>query len=71
MEQEPSAEELGQEIADVLREYGEEHGFDIETCQEVAALPFGEAFEVAYGYLAQAGIDPDEALAAFLEQPEK
>jgi hypothetical protein len=41
MEQEPGAEELGQEIADILRSYGEEHGFDEETCQEVADMPFG------------------------------
>ena len=71
MEQEPNQEELGQELADVLRSYGEERGFDEETCQEVADMPFGEAFEVAYGYLTQAGLDPDEILAPFMEQPEE
>lgn len=64
-EQEPS---LGEQIAAKLRVLGEEHGFDEETCDEIAKLPFEEAFEMAYGYLVQAGIDPDEILADF-KQP--
>jgi hypothetical protein len=64
-EQSPS-----KEIADLLSSrYGEEHGFDPETCEEIAAMPFEEAFETAYGYLAQAGVDPDEALSDFTEEP--
>lgn len=61
-------ENESREIADILRAYGEEHGFDAETCDEVASLPFSEAFEAAYGYLAQAGLDPDEVLASFIEE---
>ena len=52
---------------DTLRALGEEHGFDKETCDEIAELPFDEAFETAYGYLVQAGFDPDEILADFIE----
>ena len=47
-------EELGTEIADTLRPLGEEHGFDDETLDEIAAMPFSEAYETAYGYLTQA-----------------
>ena len=65
------SEDLGGEIADVLRTYGEEHGFDAETCEEIAAMPFPEAFETAYGYLAQAGLDPDEVLSRFMQEPEE
>lgn len=70
MEQEPGfeAKNESREIADILRGYGEEHGLDAETCDEVASLPFSEAFETAYGYLAQAGLDPDEVLASFMEE---
>lgn len=56
-----------QEIGSSLRALGEEHGFDKETCDEIAELPFDEAFETAYGYLVQAGLDPDEVLADFME----
>ncbi len=56
-----------QEIGDTLRALGEEHGFDKETCDEIAELPFDEAFETAYGYLVQAGFDTDEILADFIE----
>lgn len=71
MEEHPSqeSENSSQGIADVLSRYGEEHGFDPETCEEVAALPFEEAFSTAYGYLAQAGLDPEEVLANFMEVP--
>ena len=74
MEQEPSfeseQEEHGGKIADVLRKLGEDNGFDDETCDEVASMPFTDAFEAAYGYLTQAGLDPDEELASFMEDPE-
>jgi hypothetical protein len=33
-------------------------------------MSFAEAFEVAYGYLAQAGLDPDIILARFMQEPE-
>lgn len=72
MEQEPgneSGEELGNEIADVLRPYGDEHGFDAETLDEISSMEFSEAFETAYGYCAQAGLDPDDVLARFMEAP--
>lgn len=58
-----------QEVARVLSELGEEYGFDPQTCSEVADLPFEEAFQDAYGYLVQAGLDADEALAQFTENP--
>lgn len=74
MEHEPGSEaekDAGsQEIVDVLRDYGEDHGFDPETCDEIAALPFPEAFEAAYGYLSQAGLDPEEVLSRFMQPPE-
>lgn len=58
-----------QEIARVLSELGEKYGFDPQTCAEIAGLPFGEAFQDAYGYLVQAGLDADEILAQFTESP--
>ncbi|HLG91328.1 MAG TPA: hypothetical protein VI336_04190 [Candidatus Saccharimonadales bacterium] len=72
MEQEPSqeAESNSREIADLVKEFGEEFGFDEETCEEIAAMPFEDAFETTYGYLTQAGLDPDEVLAPFIEEPE-
>ena len=45
--------------------FGVAHGFDYETCNELAALPFSEAFEAAYNYLSQAGLDPDKVLEEF------
>ncbi len=73
MEDEPSLESLekseSQEIADILQSFGAEHGFDDETCQEIAVMDFPEAFETAYGYLTQAGLDPDEVLALYMEEP--
>jgi hypothetical protein len=55
------------EIAGLLSDIGIEHGFDPETCAEIAALPFDEAFETAYGYLLQAGLDADEVLERFMQ----
>ncbi|MEX2006804.1 MAG: hypothetical protein WD877_01335 [Candidatus Saccharimonadales bacterium] len=71
MEGSPNPEEQnpGQEIADVLSRLGEEYGFDSETCEEIAAMPFSDAFETAYSYLSQAGLDPDEILDEFMEEP--
>lgn len=57
-----------QEIANMLRgNYGEEFGFDAETVEEIAALPFSEAFEIAYSYLTSAEVDADAALAQWVE----
>jgi hypothetical protein len=64
-------DDSGKKIADTLRGYGEEHGFDTQTCDEIAAMPFPEAFETAYGYLTQAGLDPDVVLARFMQEPEE
>ena len=58
-------------IAETLGYFGEDFGFDEETCAEIAEMPFEEAFETAYGYLAQAGIDPEEALCDFMEASEQ
>jgi hypothetical protein len=55
------------DIVDRLRVLGEDYGFDPETCDEIAKLSFEEALETAYGYLVQAGIDPDDVLAEFIE----
>lgn len=55
------------EIARILSSIGEEYGFDKETVDEIAEMPYTQAFEVAYGYLVQAGLDPDDILAAFTE----
>ncbi|AHB41961.1 hypothetical protein RAAC3_TM7C00001G0088 [Candidatus Saccharibacteria bacterium RAAC3_TM7_1] len=55
------------EIADALAPF-EDDGLDPETRAEIAVLPFDEAFETAYGYLMQAGLDADEILAPFTEQ---
>ena len=54
------------EIAQLLRSLGEGLGFDEETCNEIANMAFEEAFETAYGYLTQAGLEADEVLADFL-----
>jgi hypothetical protein len=60
-----------QEIADTLAgTYGEEAGFDEETLEEIATQPFEEAFETAYSYLTQAGLDADIVLAPWMEQTE-
>lgn len=56
----------GSEIADVLAPFGD-YGLDPETRAEIAVLPFDEAFETAYSYLMQAGLDADEILAPFTE----
>jgi hypothetical protein len=61
----------GFEIARVLSGFGSELGFDAQTCDEIAEMPFPEAFETAYGYLAQAGLDPDEVLAQFMQETEE
>ncbi len=53
------------DIAEVLSLLGEDFGFDEETCAEVASMSFDDAFETAYGYLTQAGLDPDETLSTF------
>ena len=66
-EQEPTP---SQEIAGILGVFGEEFGFDAETVEEIAELEFEEAFETAYSYLTQAGIDADEVLTLFLEEPD-
>jgi hypothetical protein len=51
----------------VLHEFGEEYGFDYETLEEVKSLPFEAAFETAYSYLTQAGLDAGEILVRFIE----
>ena len=56
----------GSEIADALASF-ETDGLDPETRAEIAVLPFDEAFEAAYSYLTQAGLDADEILAPFME----
>lgn len=55
------------EIARILSVFGEGYGFDEETVAEISDLPYDQAFEVAYGYLLQAGLDPDDILAVFIE----
>lgn len=57
---------VGSEIADALAPF-EDDGLDPETRAEIAVLPFDEAFETAYGYLMQAGLDADEILTPFME----
>lgn len=56
------------EIARVLAAFGEEYGFDDETVAEIASDSYDQAFETAYGYLMQAGIDADEVLSDFIEE---
>lgn len=53
------------EIAHILGALGEEFGFDDQTVAEIAAEPYDSAYEIAYGYLLQAGLDADELLNAF------
>jgi len=55
-----------QEIADKLRDI-----FDPETCDEIAEMEFEDALEAAYGYLIQAGLDADEILSEFMDEPEQ
>lgn len=54
-------------IAETLKALGEDFGFDDETCVEIAEMPFEDAFEASYSYLVQAGLDPEEVLANFIE----
>lgn len=56
-----------EKLVEIVRLIGEEFGFDDETCDEIAELPFDEAIEMTFGYLTQAGFDPDEVLADFIE----
>lgn len=56
-----------EKLVETVRLIGEEFGFDDETCDEIAELSFDEAIETTYGYLVQAGFDPDEVLADFME----
>jgi hypothetical protein len=58
------------EIGRMLSVFGEEYGFDDETVAEIAAEPYHQAFETAYSYLEQAGLDADEVLSAFIESNE-
>jgi len=60
-----------QEIANKLRDIGEEFGFDEETCDEIAEMEFEDALEAAYGYLMQAGLDADEILSEFMYESEQ
>jgi hypothetical protein len=75
MEQEPGFESVSEpesrEIAAILRNIGEERGFDVLTCQEIEAMSFEEAYEVAYSYLTQSGLDAEKVLATLLEQPKE
>jgi hypothetical protein len=64
-------ENPSRELADLLQsQYGEVMGFDHDTCEEIAYMPFPEAFETAYSYLTQADVDADEALSRFMQEPE-
>lgn len=56
------------EIARLLSSLGEEFGFDDETVAEISVEPYGQAFEMAYSYLTQAGLDADEILSVFMDQ---
>lgn len=58
-------------IAETLKALGEDYGFDNETCDEIAEIPFEDAVEAAYGYIVQAGLDPEAVLADFIEAPEQ
>ena len=58
-------------IAETLRALGEDFGFDSETCDEIAKMPLEDALETAYGYLVQAGLDPEEILSDFMEATNK
>ncbi len=53
------------EIAVLLRILGEEHGFDTETCDDIGGMTLADAFETAYSYLTQAGLDANEILAHY------
>jgi len=61
---------LSYKIANRLLTIGEEHGFDIEICSEIYAMPFPESSEAAYGYLVQAGLNADDILAEFMGSSE-
>jgi hypothetical protein len=69
-EQQPSFEKeplptTGRECAKILTTFGEDYGFDAQTYQEIADLPFAEALSDAYGMLMQAGLDANELLAKY------
>lgn len=52
-------------LSDVLKTFGDDYGFDEETCEKVAAMAYPQALEVAEGLLAHANLNPDELLAPF------
>ncbi len=52
----------------VIERDGEEL-FDRETLDEIADMDYGEAFEVAYGYLTQAELDPEIVLEPWIDKP--
>jgi len=58
-------------IAETLESLGEDFGFDKDTCDEIAEMSFDDAFETSYSYLVQAGLDPEEVLADFMEASEQ
>jgi hypothetical protein len=58
-----------QELADRLRGQGPD--FDEQTVVDIASMPFAEAFEVAFSYVTQAGMDAEKLLAAWLEPQEE
>jgi len=58
------------EIADILRTYGDDYGFDEETCQEVAELPYGDAVELSYNLLTQIGFDAHTILFKYFDELE-
>lgn len=62
---------LSYRLANRLATIGKRHGFDDETCYEILEMPFSEGFEAAHGYLTRAGLDPEEVLASFMEEPEE
>jgi hypothetical protein len=55
------------EIARTLSTIGDDFGLDEETIAEMAATPYDQAFETAYGYLIQEGLDADVILSAFID----
>ncbi len=63
----PEDFEISQDIAEICASLGEEFGFDSETLIEISSLPFEQAFEAAYSYLTQAGLNADEVLSSWLE----
>lgn len=56
---------ISKAISDVMRPYCEKYDFDADLCAKLEELPSLHSFMIAYGYLANEGLDARSILADF------